>query len=152
MLLLGKLLQIWSAMLRWLFSSTDFSFDFDPLALLTFVVVTVWGCYWTYSVSIPGACIWVKLWRYVFIFLFLNYVWWQFFIIFFLPSQLYDWKAAAQAGECKVLHRKSFCKVFPVAFVILSLHSVLEIICYLLIFIILAAGEFPISCGVQMFP
>ena len=71
---------------------------------------------------------------------------------FFLPSQLYDWKAAAQAGECKVHHRKSFCKVFPVAFVILYLHSVLEIICYLLIFIILAAGEFPISCGVQMFP
>ena len=49
------------------YSSTDFSFNFDLLALLTFVVVAVWGCYWSNSVSIPGACIRVKLWRYVFI-------------------------------------------------------------------------------------
>ena len=71
------------------YSSTDFSFNFDLLALLTFVVVAVWGCYWSYSVSIPGACIWVKLWRYVFIFLFLNYVWWQFFIFFFAKSAIW---------------------------------------------------------------
>jgi len=82
---------VWASRAEWPFSFTQCYYWEN--CYKSEVLCWVWGCYWSYSVSIPGACIW-----------------------------LYDWKAAAQAGECKVHHRKSF------------------------------SGEFPISCGVQMFP
>jgi hypothetical protein len=45
-----------------------------------------------------------------------------------LLYQIHDWEAASQAGEHKVYHSKSFCNVLPLAFALLSLHSVLELL------------------------
>jgi hypothetical protein len=66
MWLLGKLLQIWSAMLRWLFIYW-FWLKLYLWALLTFAVVTEWGCYWSYSVPVPWSGNWVKLWLFFFL-------------------------------------------------------------------------------------